>query len=336
MARYPATREGMYRLLGLSSSLQSMKQRVNNESRILRSKTTFNDADGIYGQIRALCDESMLAADDAERSIDAVTNRLYALADRIAGVLPFNMSVMGSGNSDPRSISGGLGSFVGRLSRIGSSNIYQHIICDRLAQLPNALAKLYGKFGPMCRLARVSMPDGAAYYDPDQDAVFLDQMADATNPLGAGNTHFHENAHQIDCIAGRANGDDSPYSYQRGMADAIRSDFDHAILNYMAENDCTSAEARQWLTNELRRAGNVGNCVSDVFGGASAGTVRGPWGHRPGYFTGRNGQQKLAAEAFAEISADYACGNADHIAFTQKFMPRTMRLYHEIIGELTS
>lgn len=38
-------------------------------------------------------------------------------------------------------------------------------------------------------------------------------------------------------------------------------------------------------------------------------------------------------EAFAEITADSAC-NANNLAFTQKYMPRTYSTYKNIIGSI--
>ena len=72
------------------------------------------------------------------------------------------------------------------------------------------------------------------------------------------------------------------------------------------------------------------NCVSDVFGGISRNQVSGAWGHSTEYWMNR-GQEAVGKEAFAEITADRACNNANSLAFTQKYLPRTIQAYERAL-----
>lgn len=210
-----------------------------------------------------------------------------------------------------------------------ASENYKTVLSECYDNMHPDVASMYSAYNDKLSIAEYNCPSGTAWYSPSENMVHLNQRDDLSNSLGAGNTYFHECAHQIDQIKGWEMGSSKPYSYEMGFADAIKADYEDAVDRIMAKEGCSADRAKILLGDELYCAGDSANCVSDLFGGLSGGVAQGAWGHESSYWQGADRDIKLSTEAFAEISADYACGASDHLKLTKQYMPRTYKLYAE-------
>ncbi|MFA6887657.1 MAG: hypothetical protein WCQ65_11910, partial [Fermentimonas sp.] len=175
------------------------------------------------------------------------------------------------------------------------------------------------------------VPQDAAYFSPIEGGFKINQHEDLHNPLGAGNTFFHESGHMIDWLKGQES-DTGNASYETYMTEAVHEDYFNALQNIMNDNDnpCDRERAQEILSRKLMKEPNASNCVSDVFGGVSFNKVFGVWGHSDEYWR-NNSRDIVGKEAFAEITADRACNNERNLDFTRRYMPKTMKAYENAL-----
>lgn len=151
------------------------------------------------------------------------------------------------------------------------------------------------------------------------------------NPLGAGNTFFHESGHMIDWLKGQETGGGSESS-KSSMVEAVRQDLQSALSDIQKEYQCSEDEAKAILKNRLREYPTESNCVSDVFGALTGNEVCG-WFMHPADYWKVPPEKQASQEAFAEITADLACGNQKAVEFVQTYMPKTWEAYQKLVRE---
>lgn len=212
--------------------------------------------------------------------------------------------------------------FYDNLAKLDVTPEYRDKLTDCYKDMDPDLKDVYNDYSDKLKCLDTKY-NGTAHYSPGDGGFYFNEQKDIAKGLGEGNTYFHESAHMIDDLSGNS-------SYANNMTDAIQADYDDAISNIMKNENCTVEQAQEKLSNELWNNPNESNCVSDVFGGLTGNKVSGPWGHRAEYWANRD-RSAIGKEAFAEITADSAC-NANNLAYTQKYMPKTYNAYKSIIG----
>lgn len=217
------------------------------------------------------------------------------------------------------------------LDRMDICQEYKEILVDRFQAMPTELKDMYNRYADRltCLDAQYA---GTAYFSPSEGGLRLDQEADMRNPLGAGNTFFHESGHMIDWLKGQESGGGLA-SGKSSMAEALRQDLQDALTNIRMEYNCSEAEAKVVLSNRLRGYPTESSCVSDVFGALTGNEVCGWFGHPTEYWKVPP-EVQAAQEAFAEITADLACGNQGAVEFVQTYMPKTWDAYQGLAREV--
>ncbi|MBR2804908.1 MAG: hypothetical protein IKE20_07195, partial [Eggerthellaceae bacterium] len=217
---------------------------------------------------------------------------------------------------------------------------YRATISSRLTALDETTSAIFSRYQTQLAYAELNAKvysrdtglfQPSSWYSATEDAIYLNQDEDLVNPLGAGNTFFHESGHQIDFQAGQG----LPLSYQRGFADAVKEDYETHLQTIKDSLGCDDATARAHFRAELRRCGNAANCPSDVFGGLTDNEVSNGWGHDKEYWQGADRDIRIATEAWAELLADGACGDKYHIECARHFLPRTYKLFEKMREELS-
>jgi hypothetical protein len=171
--------------------------------------------------------------------------------------------------------------------------------------------------------------EGTAYFSPEENGFKFNEDQDSENPLGAGNTFFHESGHMLDRLKGQAAGGEY-ISQEIDLGSIVKEDYNDAIGKISIEHNCDSEEASEILSDILLENDIESNCVSDVFGGVSGNKVSGAYGHSNDYWSERD-IDAVGKEVFAEITADRACGNENSIAFTKKYLPKTYAAYENAL-----
>lgn len=222
-----------------------------------------------------------------------------------------------------------------KLDSFDISQGYKDMLIGRFGEMDSTLKGEYNEYADKLVCLDASyleyddkgVPQDAAYFSPKEGGFKFSQECDLNNPLGSGNTFFHESGHMLDWLKGQKSDN---VSHVCGMSDAIKQDYQDAILRIKGLHQCDEKTAQDLLSMELMEDPIASNCVSDVFGGISRNQVSGAWGHSTNYWMNR-GPEAVGKEAFAEITADRACNNANSIAFTQKYMPKTIAAYNRAL-----
>ena len=226
-----------------------------------------------------------------------------------------------------------------KLDTMDISQDYKDVLINRISNMDTELKGEYNKYADKLKcndtayyeLDENGVPQDAAYFSPIEGGFKINQHEDLHNPLGAGNTFFHESGHMIDWLKGQES-DTGNASYETYMTEAVHEDYFNALQNIMNDNDnpCDRERAQEILSRKLMKEPNASNCVSDVFGGVSFNKVFGVWGHSDEYWR-NNSRDIVGKEAFAEITADRACNNERNLDFTRRYMPKTMKAYENAL-----
>jgi hypothetical protein len=209
---------------------------------------------------------------------------------------------------------------------------YKEGLINSYENMDGNLKRTYNEFAAKLNIAD-SEYDGIARFDSISGDIKLDWKQDIDNPLGFGNTYFHETGHAIDYYKGL-----SPkgvgLSAQAGFTALAQQDFNGSIARVTRQYAFTNVEAQSIISADLMRNPNASNCVSDVFGGLTGNKVRGVWGHNNKYWSDRGGAASpiIGQEAFAEINADVCVNNADSLSYINKYLPKTKAMYDKIMG----
>ena len=224
-----------------------------------------------------------------------------------------------------------------KIDTLDVSQEYKDVLVERFVNMDATLKSEYNRYADklVCldtsytEVDEKGVPQDAAYFSAAEGGFKFDQEADMNNPLGAGNTFFHESGHMLDWLKGQENGsyNASDYSF---MTDAIHEDYYDALDKIQLEKSCDFETAQKLLSDELMSEPIASNCVSDVFGGVSYNKVSGAWGHDTQYWRERS-RDAVGKEAFAELTADRACGNIASMDFAKKYLPRTLKAYERAL-----
>ena len=224
-----------------------------------------------------------------------------------------------------------------KLDTLDVSQEYKDVLVEKFVNMDATLKYEYNRYADklVCldtsytEVDEKGVPQDAAYFSAAEGGFKFDQEADMNNPLGAGNTFFHESGHMLDWLKGQENGsyNASDYSF---MTDAIHEDYYDALDKIQLEKNCDFETAQKLLSDELMSEPIASNCVSDVFGGVSYNKVSGAWGHDTQYWRERS-RDAIGKEAFAELIADRACGNIASMDFAKKYLPRTLKAYERAL-----
>ena len=227
--------------------------------------------------------------------------------------------------------------FYQKLDTMDLSPDYKDVLTDRFKNMDMDLKTEYNDYADRLNCLDTSykeidengVPQDAAYFSSVEGGFKFSQEDDLNNPLGAGNTFFHESGHMLDWLKGQENGIGQASSYNY-MTEAATEDYYDAIQKIQDEKGCGVEQAQKLLSRELMSNPNASNCVSDVFGGITYNKVSGAWGHSTDYWKNR-GRDAIGKEAFAEITADRACQNPEHMQFLQRFLPKTLKAYENAL-----
>lgn len=215
------------------------------------------------------------------------------------------------------------------------SPYYKDILIERYADMDRDLKQLFNRYARKMKCVDVNCLDKEgrphAFFSPKDGGIRFHQTYDSDNPLGPGNTFFHESGHALDKLLGNENGSSETASYKNYMTEAAHEDYYDAIDKIMREEKCDEAKAQELLTTELKNNPIISNVVSDIFGGISYNKVHGRWTHDTEKYWKIMPRDVIGREAFAEITAEIACKNEETLNFTQKYLPRTMQRYREIL-----
>lgn len=215
------------------------------------------------------------------------------------------------------------------------SPYYKDILIERYTNMDSDLKQLFNKYAKKMKCLDVNCVDGEgrphAFFSPEDGGVRFHQTYDSDNPLGPGNTFFHESGHALDKLIGAEDGSSETASYRNYMTEAAHEDYYAAIDKIMREEKCDKAKAQKLLTEELKNNPIISNVVSDIFGGITYNKVHGRWTHDAEKYWMKRSRDAIGKEAFAEITAEIACKNEETLKFTQKYLSRTMRRYREIL-----
>ena len=212
------------------------------------------------------------------------------------------------------------------------SDDFKETIFERFEEMDSDLKAEYNEYADrlVCldsnyyEVNEYGVANDASYFSPSEGGFKFNQELDERNPLGSGNTFFHESAHMIDWLKSQ---DMNTLSASEAgeMTDAAIQDYSDAIARVQSENECSIEEAEQIISDDLMKDGFASNTVSDVFGGLTYNRVSGWYTHENDYWYERP-RKAVGMEAFAEITADRACGR-EHLEFTSKYLPHTMAAY---------
>lgn len=216
------------------------------------------------------------------------------------------------------------------------SEDYEKIILDKFNEMDSVMKAEYNEYADrlVCLDSDYYIVDkygnvrDAAYFDSSEGGFKFNQELDMNNPLGAGNTFFHESAHMIDWLKG-ADAEGVNASAVNEMAYAAMQDYSDAIARIQNENGCSIEEAEAVINDELMNNPVESNTVSDIFGGITYNRVSGWYTHDNDYWYNRT-RDAVGREAFAEITADRIC-NSQNLEFTKKYLPRTMEAYEKAL-----
>lgn len=215
------------------------------------------------------------------------------------------------------------------------SPYYKDILIERYTNMDSDLKQVFNKYAKKMKCLDVNCLDEEgrphAFFSPKDGGIRFHQTYDSDNPLGPGNTFFHESGHALDKLLGAENGSSETASYKNYMTEAAHEDYYDAIDKIMREEKCDEAKAQELLTTELKNNPITSNVVSDIFGGISYNKVHGRWTHDTEKYWKIVPRDVIGREAFAEITAEIACKNEETLKFTQKYLPRTMQRYREIL-----
>lgn len=221
------------------------------------------------------------------------------------------------------------------LDRMDICQEYKEILVERFQTMPPELKDMYNRYADRltCLDAAYAGKDGP-HFSPSEGGFKLNQEADmkGSKGLGAGNDFFHESGHMIDWLKGQETGGGME-SRKSPMVESVRQDLQSALADIQKEYSCSEEEAKAVLSNRLREYPTESNCVSDVFGALTGNEVRGRYLHDNGYWRVPP-ELQAASEAFAEITADLACGNQGAVEFMQTYMPKTWEAYQELVREV--
>ena len=339
MTQFACTREGAEALVRLANQLQLSLSKLRAASELLSERINLLLSEGrLPREYADACTtvaiqcarEMMLASDPA----GILSEELLKLSDSIMQV------IADWETTDGQKIIGGVSkgsidksSPVDGVEMGDASLVYIDMLGSKFKQMNSDIKQVFAARGWKCRIVDANV-QGGAYYNPFEDSVYLNQTDDMSCPLGAGNRFFHEIAHQMDYQSAKEASIHPPLSYSLGMATAVKEDFERSIQCIRDSFGCTISEAEEIMRDRLYAAGNLANCVSDVFGGVTENRVTGFWGHSTSYWSGSQSDYRIASEAFAEMFADKACGNEESISFTKTYMPKAYSVFEQIIKEL--
>jgi len=240
---------------------------------------------------------------------------------------------------DSEPVEGGEGEYENFYKSINSmelSDDFKKTILERFDEMDPDLKAEYNEYADrlVCldsnyyEVNEYGVENDVSFFSPSEGGFKFNQELDERNPLGAGNTFFHESAHMIDWLKGH---DMNTLSASEAgkMTDAAIQDYSDAIARVQSENGCSIEEAESIISDDLMSDALASNTVSDVFGGLTYNRVTGWYTHGKDYWYERP-REAVGMEAFAEITADRACGK-EHLKFTSKYLPHTMEAYENVL-----
>lgn len=204
---------------------------------------------------------------------------------------------------------------------------YKKTLCFRCINMPMIIKEICKKYLP--KLKCMDTNSKQPRFEKSAMAIFIDQHSDLTDVLGAGNQFMHEIGHGIAYAMVLDHVLDE--SYDKDLANCIQIDYHNAILTMMNSQLCSQDDAQRELSEILKENCLASNAVSDVFGGISGNKVRGCFFHDDKTYWSKRGLDAIGREFFANVFADLACCNDEHIAFVKKYMPLTMLKFEEIL-----
>lgn len=198
---------------------------------------------------------------------------------------------------------------------------------EQRLQLPgsNPLAlKMYSLGREMIKIGDYNYSD-TPRYKTESKMIFLDALADLSNPCGEMSSYFHECGHLLDHYFGAGH---SWLSSDPEFHTALRNDFNRDVGNVMKDNECSESFAYDLISDAV--AGVWDSEISDILGSMSGCRCQGTWGHEPKYWS--KDPSLIEKEAFANMF-EASIGDKEKLSSVKRWFPTAYARFEVLLKE---
>jgi hypothetical protein len=116
--------------------------------------------------------------------------------------------------------------------------------------------------------------------------------------------------------------------------EAERAALADGFARVLAAQKASRAKACERLSKELESVSDAYSMadVSDIMDGATEGEAHGDWDHGAAYW--KASSDRLAAEAFAEMTSAHICKRTGSLKRIEQYFPESVKLYRELVNEI--